>query len=101
MCETISFTIKLQFKDDRYRCEIYNISSAIYANTDKPIELYLNPEHYVKDSKSYDSFLDSSSKRYINMRSQLLVTGLRELFGIKSGLQEYIEKNTVKNENDW
>ena len=34
-------------------------------------------------------------------RDQLLVTGLRELFRIKSGLKEYIELNVHENNNDW
>jgi len=99
--ERLAFTIKLQFKDGRYRCEIYNVSCQLYATLDKPIELYLIPEFYEKGHKSDDGIVDYSSKRYINLRSQLLVTGLRELFGIKSGLQAYIETNTTNNKNDW
>lgn len=100
--ETVSFTLKIQFKDERYRYEIYNIICKEEFYPEFPIEIYLIPSFYNKGNKPANKYpIESSSKRYINIRSQLLITELHSLFKLKKGLNKYIFDNMANKNNNW
>lgn len=100
--ENVSFTLKMQFKEGRYRYEIYNIICKEEYYPESPIETYLIPSFYNKGNKPNNKYpIESSSKRYINIRSQLLITELHSLFSLKNELNKFIFANSDKKNNDW
>lgn len=98
--EKVSFTLKTQCKDGRFKVEIYNISYADVAGVNTPIETLLDEQFYtIKEQITILNTIDHSSKRYINMKTQVLITSLHKLYSLKNELKEYASK--YKGANEW
>lgn len=99
--EDLLFTLKLQFKDGRYKIQIYNLSVENTNDESFSFETLLLPDHYVKKSSNLlIPAPDYSSKYYANARCQLLTNGINHLMSLKRNIKKRFTKSHAAG-NDW
>lgn len=101
--EAVSFTLKIQCKDGRYKIDIYDVNTQIgvhkFLDSGLPIESYLIPEFYDTSYGEKALKQERSDEYYINIRTQLLLDQLYQLYKIEETIQSYATKHSTDEDN--
>lgn len=96
--ENVSFTLKIQCKDNRYKLDLYDLNIKRLKDnfhSDRNFESDLNMEKYSRKAPF-------NTKHYANLRTQFIYSELGEILSIKNMIKKYFSNNSSQNkDSDW
>lgn len=100
--ESVKFTLKIQVREGRYKIDLYDIETekGDLLDNGSPIETFLRPDYYSTTFGQGAMKTKRTDAHYINVRTQVLLEQLYNLYQIEDDIYENVSLNKSSNE-DW
>ena len=98
--EPLHCTVMLEFRDERYKITISNLhtSKGELLDQEIPFELFMTESFYDK-RPNRDPLNYRGRAHYQNLRTQLVLTQLYQLFALQDEIQDYL--SSIESEESW